>query len=201
MVDFPIERPLSATKVDLLSHIPSYFFQCMRSTSCIPPNLLQCTRTTSRISPNLLQCTRTTRVGNPMILTELMPKGIHREIITKAEDLASRLSRLHFQPILHRDISSANVLLELSSASRCHVKISDFGSQLIVPGNVTYMAPETLFPHLSSRENVMDVYTFGITHLEIATLPFILECCITHGEGSGDDETYSSHKGKFIYLI
>ena len=145
-----------------------------------------------------------------MILTELMPKGvhkvlekihsIHREIITKAEDLASRLSRLHFQPILHRDISSANVLLELSSASRCHVKISDFGSQLIVPGNVTYMAPETLFPHLSSRENVMDVYTFGITHLEIATLPFILECCITHGEGSGDDETYSSHKGK-LYLF
>ena len=159
------------------------------------------------------QFMRTNRVGNnPMILTELMPKGVHkelekidrthREIITIAGDVVSQLSRIHFGPILHRECN-ANALLEPSSASRWNTKISDFGSacvQLSVPGNVTYMAPETLSPHLSSRENVMDIYTFGVTHLEIPTqyLPILelqnmqefsikslVDRCITHGERSG----------------
>ena len=164
--------------------------------------------------PNLLRFMRTNRVGgNPMILTELMPKGVHKElekihrthceIITIAGDVASLLS------YLHSDISSANVLLEPSSASQWHAKISDFGSanvQLIIPPNDAYMAiilpnlaPETLSHHLSSRENVMDIYTFSVAHLEIATqyLPLYLnpnfsitslaDHCITHGERSGGD--------------
>ena len=179
------------------------------------PELLSKMRFLSRIRhPNLLRFMRTNRVGgNPMILTELMPKGVHKElgkihrthceIITIAGDVASLLSCLHFGPILHRDISSANVLLEPSSASQWHAKISDFGSanvQLIIPPhlrNDSYMAPETLSHHLSSRENVMDIYIFSVAHLEIATqyLPLYLnpnfsitslaDHCITHGERSG----------------
>ena len=118
------------------------------------PELLSKMRFLSRIRhPNLLRFMRTNRVGgNPMILTELMPKGVHKElekihrthceIITIAGDVASLLSCLHFGPILHCDISSANVLLEPSSASQWHAKISDFGSanvQLIIPPNDAYM--------------------------------------------------------------
>ena len=188
VADFLIERPeLFSRKLDFLSRIRH---------------------------PDLLQFMRTTRVGNPMILTELMPKGVHKElekrlmthceIITIAGDVASPLSYLHFGPILHRDISSANVLLEPSSTSRWKADFGTANVQLIssvLPGNVTYMAPETLSPCLSSRENVMDIYTFGVAHLEIATqyLPLLeliknkqefyikslIDRCITHGEGFG----------------
>ena len=79
--------------------------------------------------PNLLQFIGATRVGNLMILTELMPTTLRKElekspmtrpqITTIARDVASALNYLHlWKPhlILHRDVSSANVLLEPSGS-------------------------------------------------------------------------------------
>ena len=80
-----------------------------------------------------------------MILTELMPISLRKElekspmtrpqIITVAKDVARALNYLHLwkpHPILHRDVSSANVLLEPSGSSRWKGKLSDYGSANIL---------------------------------------------------------------------
>ena len=90
--------------------------------------------------PNLLLFIGATREGEAVILTELMPTSLRRElqrqdmprvqITSIAQDVACALRYLHQwrpSPIIHRDISSANVLLEpLSNGWRA--KVSDFGS-------------------------------------------------------------------------
>ena len=137
--------------------------------------------------PNLLQFIGATRVGNLMILTELMPTSLRKElekspmtrtqIITIARDVASALNYLHLwkpDPILHRDVSSANVLLESSGSSRWKGKLSDYGSanvlhqiRTVAPGSPAYAAPEAQSPNLHSPK--MDVYSFGVLFVEMIT--------------------------------
>ena len=137
--------------------------------------------------PNLLQFIGATRVGNLMILTELMPTSLRKElekspmtrpqIITIARNVASALNYLHLwkpHPILHRDVSSANVLLEPSGNSRWKGKLSDYGSANILhqihtaaPGSPAYAAPEAQPPNIHSPK--MDVYSFGMLFVEMVT--------------------------------
>ena len=137
--------------------------------------------------PNLLQFIGATRVGNLMILTELMPTSLRKElekspmtrpqIITIARNVASALNYLHLwkpHPILHRDVSSANVLLEPSGSSRWKGKLSDYGSanvlhqiHTVAPGSPAYAAPEAQSPNLHSPK--MDVYSFGMLFVEMVT--------------------------------
>ena len=75
--------------------------------------------------PNLLQFIGATTEGNPIILTELMPTSLRKEletgglaypaILSISVDVACALNYLHLfkpHPILRRDVSSANVLLQ-----------------------------------------------------------------------------------------
>ena len=137
--------------------------------------------------PNLLQFIGATRVGNPIILTELMPTSLRKElekgpltcpqILVIGHDVALALNYLHLwkpQPILHRDVSSANVLLEPSVNRQWKGKLSDYGSanflhqvSTAAPGSPVYSAPEALSPNLHSP--AMDVYSFGILLLEMST--------------------------------
>ena len=137
--------------------------------------------------PNLLQFIGATRVGKPIILTELMPTSLrkelekgpltHPQILTIGCDVSAALNYLHLwkpKPILHRDVSSANVLLEPSVSGKWKGKLCDYGSanflhqvRTVAPGNPAYSAPEALSPHLHSP--AMDVYSFGILLLEMAT--------------------------------
>ena len=137
--------------------------------------------------PNLLQFIGATRVGNPIILTELMPTSLRKElekgpltrlqILTIGRDVSAALNYLHLWkplPILHRDVSSANVLLEPSVNRRWKGKLCDYGSanflhqvSTVAPGSLVYSAPEAISPHLHSP--AMDVYSFGILLLEMAT--------------------------------
>ena len=67
-------------------------------------------------------------------------------------DVASALNYLHLHhhgPIIHRDVSSANVLLESRPRGQWRAKLSDFGSAKLAreatttgPGAVVYAAPE-----------------------------------------------------------
>ena len=94
--------------------------------------------------------------------------------------MASALNYLHLwkpQPILHRDVSSANVLLEPSGNGRWKGKLSDYGSAnllhktlTVAPGSIAYAAPEAQSPHLHSP--AMDVFSFGILVVEMATRHF-----------------------------
>ena len=137
--------------------------------------------------PNLLQFIGATRVGCPIILSELMPTSLRQElekspltrpqIIKIASDIAAALNYLHLSqphPILHRDVSSPNVLLELSSKGLWKAKLSDYGSANLVqsisalsvaPGNPFYSAPEAEFPDKHSP--AMDVFSFGVLLMEM----------------------------------
>ena len=140
--------------------------------------------------PNLLQFIGATKVGNPIIVTELMPTSLRNELqkspIARAQvmsigiDVASALNYLHLwkpQPILHRDVSSANVLLEQSTVSHWRAKVSDYGSANLLdnvrteaPGSPVYSAPEATTPSLHSP--AMDVYSFGILLVEMSIRRF-----------------------------
>ncbi|XVE49434.1 hypothetical protein DITRI_Ditri01bG0082000 [Diplodiscus trichospermus] len=94
-----------------------------------------------------------------------------------AMDLASALFYLQEeceQCVLHRDIKSSNVLLDLSF----NAKLGDFGLARLVDhgqgsrttilfGTDGYVAPECLETYKSIKES--DVYSFGIVLLEIAS--------------------------------
>lgn len=89
-------------------------------------------------------------------------------------DIILALAYLHNNNIIHRDLSSNNVLL---TASR-RAKVSDFGMSTILgntgvpnslttcPGNVMYMPPEALDePPLYTRS--LDIFSFGVLLVQI----------------------------------
>ena len=137
--------------------------------------------------PNMLQFIGATMDNNPIILTELMPtclrhvleQGIHlsgRQIIAIASDVARALNYLHLttpDPIIHRDVSSANVLLR-QFGDEYEAKVSDYGSANFTrytttagPGNPMYSAPEVNNPKLHTPK--MDVYSFGLLLVEMCS--------------------------------
>ena len=137
--------------------------------------------------PNLLQFIGATTEGNPMILTELMPTSLRKEletgglaypaILSISLDVACALNYLHLfkpHPILHRDVSSANVLLQ-SMGGVWRAKVSDYGSANLQPligkttnpGNPVYSAPEAGNPKEHSPS--MDVFSYGVLLLEMIT--------------------------------
>uniref|UniRef100_A0A1X7STZ6 Protein kinase domain-containing protein n=1 Tax=Amphimedon queenslandica TaxID=400682 RepID=A0A1X7STZ6_AMPQE len=137
--------------------------------------------------PNLLQFIGATTEGNPMILTELMPTSLRKElesggvaypaILSISLDVACALNYLHLfkpHPILHRDVSSANVLLQ-TTGETWRAKVSYYGSANLQPlisrttnpGNPLYAAPEAGNPREHSP--AMDVFSYGVLLLEMIT--------------------------------
>ena len=141
--------------------------------------------------PNLLQFIGATTEGNPMILTELMPTSLRKEletgglaypaILSISLDVACGLNYLHLfkpHPILHRDVSSANVLLQLmGGGNRWRAKVSDYGTVSLQPltstrnpGNPVYSAPESFNPREHSP--AMDVFSYGVLLIEMVVCQF-----------------------------
>ena len=130
------------------------------------------------------------------ILTELMPTSLRDEvergchhpehrllqehILSIAMDVACALNYLHHlipNPIIHRDLSSANVLLKPTPNGGWLAKMSDYGSanfqqwlQTQSPGISVYAAPESHNPALQSPK--MDMYSFGVLLIEMCTCDF-----------------------------
>ena len=92
-------------------------------------------------------------------------------------DVALGLNYLHLiqpDPVVHRDISSANVLLEELPCSKWRAKLTDYGSVNVIrrlrtenPGSLAYAAPEASNPLLQSPK--MDIYSYGALILEMLT--------------------------------
>ena len=100
----------------------------------------------------------------PLIITELLDLSLRRAYerneldtgehckLSIFRDVASALNYLHLHhhgPIIHRDVSSANVLLESRPRRQWRAKLSDFGSAKLAreatttgPGAAVYSAPE-----------------------------------------------------------
>lgn len=123
--------------------------------------------------PNLLQFIGATNDdGRPLFVTELLETSLRRllserelnreEIVSLALDVTKGLNYLHLNrplPIIHRDISSANVLLW--RRDDCwRAKLSDYGSanfmrqcMTVSPGAIIYSAPEALTSQQSPKVN------------------------------------------------
>ena len=138
--------------------------------------------------PNLLLFIGATLEGEMVILTELMPTSLRRELQRKHQmspkvvisiglDVARALNYLHLiqpHPLIHRDISSANVLLEPLPNGRWRAKVSDYGTvnlqenlATIGPGSPCYAAPEANDPTQQSPK--MDIFSFGALLMEMLT--------------------------------
>ncbi|KAJ4850326.1 hypothetical protein Tsubulata_005847 [Turnera subulata] len=125
------------------------------------------------------------------LVYEYIEKGSLRKVFTNEEQameldwtkrlnivkgLASALAYLHHDcspPIVHRDVSSSNILLD----REWEAHLSDFGTaKLLMPdsshwtslaGNFGYAAPEIAFTMKVDEKS--DVYSFGVVTLEIIT--------------------------------
>ena len=140
--------------------------------------------------PNLVQFIGATTVGTPIILTEIMATSLYKElqkktalrqpqILSISKDVASALNYLHLMkphPIIHRDISSPNVLLEPSVGDSYKAKVADYGaanlqprSRTHMPGNSAYASPECYSPY--NHTPAIDVYSYSVLLIEM-----ILHC-------------------------
>ena len=117
--------------------------------------------------------------NTPIIITELMDTNLrlayHNAQLTNSgvklsilRDVSAALNYLHLQsnPIIHRDVSSANVLLLALPSNKWRGKLSDFGSANLVqhastpgPGAAMYTAPEVFKGEQQTTK--MDVFSFG----------------------------------------
>ena len=116
--------------------------------------------------PHLLQFIGATNdEESPLFVTELMENNLRtlleqrqlseREIRAISLDVARGLNYLHHKkpvPIIHRDVSSANVLL-WRQGDQWRGKVSDYGTanfmqqnMTVAPGAMIYSAPEALTP-------------------------------------------------------
>ena len=138
--------------------------------------------------PNLIQFIGATLEGEMMIVMELMATSLRSQLQSETYfqpltvkaislDVARGLNYLHLiqpDPIVHRDISSANVLLDQLPLGNWRAKLTDYGSVNLLrllrtenPGSPAYAAPEASNPRLQSPK--MDVYSFGALVLEMLT--------------------------------
>ncbi|XP_078367513.1 uncharacterized protein LOC144651443 isoform X2 [Oculina patagonica] len=120
--------------------------------------------------------------GIPLFITELMDTSLRdllekqplekANIVTIALDVTRALNYLHLNrpPIIHRDISSANVLLWRRD-NQWRAKVADYGTanfmrqcRTINSGAVIYSAPEALSQEQSPK---IDVYSFGLLLCEM----------------------------------
>ena len=132
----------------------------------------------------------------PMIVTELLDTSLrsayqdNRVGPNKVKifgDISSALVYLHRQrePIIHRDVSSANVLLLSLPNNKWLAKLSDFGSANLArdattpgEGAILYTAPEAYPQPPSSLQpppqqtTKIDVYSFGVLACEVVTRTF-----------------------------
>ena len=129
----------------------------------------------------------------PILLMELMKESL-TEFLKRSEttlpfhiqmsvthDVSLALVYLHSKYVLHRDLSSNNVLLNDS----CRAKVTDFGMSKVVdvnphmsrskathcPGTPAYMPPEALRakPRYSEK---LDVFSLGVLIIQIITRAF-----------------------------
>ena len=130
----------------------------------------------------------------PVLLMELMDESLTRFLershtplpyhteVNLCHDIALALSYLHSNGIVHRDLSSNNVLLIAGSRA----KVTDFGmvklfdanrstahrtSLTLCPGTVAYMSPEALRDRPVYTEK-LDSFSFGVLLVQIMTRQF-----------------------------
>ena len=128
----------------------------------------------------------------PVLLMELMDESLTQFLEQSQEplpyhtqvdlchDIALALAYLHSNGIIHRDLSSNNVLLIVGSRA----KVTDFGlakvfdmsrttmtPQTMCPGTLAYMSPEA-FDDPPVYTKKLDSFSFGVLDIQIITRQF-----------------------------
>ena len=140
---------------------------------------------------NIITFLGVTLENHPVILMELMDISLrtaykrgnvkYQQVLKIFCDITSALHFLHTRPdpLIHRDVSSANVLLKDCGNEVWLAKLGDLGTAKLQqycttpgPGALAYAAPEVADPKRHSTK--MDVYSFGVLVVEVLTktLPF-----------------------------
>ena len=140
---------------------------------------------------NIVTFLGVTLENHPVILMELMDISLrtaykrgnvkYQQVLKIFCDIASALHFLHTRsdPLIHRDVSSANILLKDCGNEKWLAKLGDLGTAKLQqycttpgPGALAYAAPEVADPKRHSTK--MDVYSFGVLVIEVLTktLPF-----------------------------
>ena len=151
--------------------------ECRILRECVHPNVVQCLGVSSHPG------------GHTALLMELMDETLtqflevrhnNRDVpyymqVNISHDIANGVRFLHSRSIIHRDLSSNNVLLR---GAEFTAKISDFGMSLLedlrqsrltgCPGTPVYMPPEAIgdVAHYSEK---IDCFQMGVLMLQIAT--------------------------------
>ena len=141
--------------------------------------------------PNLVLFIGAVTTKSITIVNELMETSLQKlmmegnlkttDIHPISKDVACALVYLHSlpDPIVHRDVSSANVLLN-AKKDGWQAKLGDFGSAnflaklgtvTVGPGCVAYVAPEAIDPRQQGPK--MDVHSFGVLLLEMCIGKFM----------------------------
>ena len=150
----------------------------------------------SRVNhPNIIQYLGTYRdpqTNAPVLLMELMDENLTHFLesspgdipyhiqVNLSQDIARALAFLHANGIIHRDLSSNNVLL----IARSRAKISDFGMSKFAamnttrlatltqcPGTPVFMSPEALDEPPVYTEK-LDNFSFGVILIQMVTRQF-----------------------------
>ena len=133
----------------------------------------------------------------PLIITELLDMNLRQAYEQKELqpgnrlsifiDVARALDYLHqrYEPIIHRDVSAPNVLLQRLPNNRWKGKVSDLGSanflqnaQTMGEGAIVYSPPEVIPQAFDPdaeppKQSVMiDVYSYGVVLCEVSTSQF-----------------------------
>ena len=132
--------------------------------------------------------------NDPLIVTELLDislrKAYEKRLLQGSKlnifrDVASALNYLHLHQqgeIIHRDVSSANVLLEAKPNNQWKAKLSDFGSAKLAieakttgPGAPAYTAPEVRKDMGIRQTGKLDVYSYGVLLCEVTVEQFPMD--------------------------
>ena len=161
-------------------HLPIRRFEaeCRMLSAIRHPNIVQYLGTWQNRAMNL-----------PMLLMELMDESLTAFLdkcetllpfhvqVSICHDIALALSFLHSNGIIHRDLSSNNILL----IRNIRAKITDFGMARMFnhgdttlsknPGTDAYMPPEALSDD-PQYDDKIDCFSFGVLVIQILTLLF-----------------------------
>lgn len=141
-------------------------------------------------SPFLLKCHDIISVpGHYCLVTDYMARGSlykwlhdntspfnYQQQVQVAKDITRGLQVLHDENIVHRDLKSENILIDLDYRA----KLADFGlaeikkeasqaaSHTNVAGTLKWLAPE-VFQHRRNHNKASDIYSLGMVLWEIVT--------------------------------
>ena len=149
--------------------------------------------TASLRHPNLVQFIGASLEGEFIVVSELMTTSLRKmiandsitppQIYSIGHDVICALNYLHLllpNPIIHKDISSDNILLDPLSSNCWKAKVSNvysvstFLALTTSPYTTPYDAPEANIPALYSPK--MDIYSFGVVLVEMLTGKYPPSC-------------------------